>query len=273
MGAFLFYLFKSTLCLTTLYFLFRLCFRSDTLFRTNRLLLLGGTLCCLLLPFVQLSIPQASLWQKPMTTVETLLTTPPSTSPSIRLHAEGTEAEQPLPPTATVSAPATTAPAAFSALRLITWAYTGGALLTLAFFLLSMLRMRQLFCCYPSERQQGFRLIICPLKKGSFSWGRTIVLSQEDYRNNREAILLHEQMHLHYHHTADLLWMQAIIVLHWFNPAAWLLMRELREVHEFEADNGVLLHGIDATQYQLLLVKNPSAQGSTLWPAALDTAS
>lgn len=85
--------------------------------------------------------------------------------------------------------------------------------------------------------------------------------------------MLHEQMHLHYHHTADLLWMQAIIVLHWFNPAAWLLMRELREVHEFEADNGVLLHGIDATQYQLLLVKNPSAQGSTLWPAALDTAS
>lgn len=61
MGAFLFYLFKSTLCLTTLYFVFRLCFRSDTLFRTNRLLLLGGTLCCLLLPFVQLSIPQASL--------------------------------------------------------------------------------------------------------------------------------------------------------------------------------------------------------------------
>lgn len=255
MGAFLFYLFKSTLCLTTLYFVFRLCFRSDTLFRTNRLLLLGGTLCCLLLPFVQLSIPQASLWQKPMTTVETLLTTPSSASPSIRLHAEGTEAEQPLPPTATVSAPATAAPAAFSALRLITWAYTGGVLLTLAFFLLSMLRMRQLFCCYPSERQQGFRLIVCPLKKGSFSWGRTIVLSQEDYRNNREAILLHEQMHLHYHHTADLLWMQAIIVLHWFNPAAWLLMRELREVHEFEADNGVLLHGIDATQYQLLLVK------------------
>lgn len=255
MGAFLFYLFKSTLCLTTLYFVFRLCFRSDTLFRTNRLLLLGGTLCCLLLPFVQLSIPQASLWQKPMTTVETLLTAPSSASPSIRLHAEGTEAEQPLPPTATVSAPATAAPAAFGALRLITWAYTGGVLLTLAFFLLSMLRMRQLFCCYPSERQQGFRLIVCPLKKGSFSWGRTIVLSQEDYRNNREAILLHEQMHLHYHHTADLLWMQAIIVLHWFNPAAWLLMRELREVHEFEADNGVLLHGIDATQYQLLLVK------------------
>lgn len=62
-------------------------------------------------------------------------------------------------------------------------------------------------------------------------------------------------MHLHYCHTADLLWMELLIVLHWFNPAAWLLMRELREVHEFEADSGVLSHGIDATQYQLLLVK------------------
>lgn len=52
MGAFLFYLFKSTLCLAMLYLLFRLCFRGDTLFRTNRFLLLGGTAGCLLLPLV-----------------------------------------------------------------------------------------------------------------------------------------------------------------------------------------------------------------------------
>lgn len=50
MGAFLFYLFKSTLCLAMLYLLFRLCFRGDTLFRTNRFLLLAARLsacCCL----------------------------------------------------------------------------------------------------------------------------------------------------------------------------------------------------------------------------------
>ena len=49
--------------------------------------------------------------------------------------------------------------------------------------------------------------------------------------------------------------MECIVIFHWFNPAAWLLMRELREVHEYEADNGVINNGIDATEYQLLLVK------------------
>ena len=51
METFLFYLFKSTLCLATLYFVFRLCFRNDTLFRTNRLLLLGGYIVLSLVAF------------------------------------------------------------------------------------------------------------------------------------------------------------------------------------------------------------------------------
>lgn len=70
MGAFLFYLFKSTLCLAVLYLLFRLCFRGDTLFRTNRFLLLGGTAGCLLLPLVQVDVQQDSLWQRPVAAVE-----------------------------------------------------------------------------------------------------------------------------------------------------------------------------------------------------------
>ena len=56
-----------------------------------------------------------------------------------------------------------------------------------------------------------------------------------------------------------------------FNPAVWLLKRELQEVHEFEADNGVINTGIDATQHQLLLVKKLLVQGSTLWLMALIT--
>lgn len=78
-------------------------------------------------------------------------------------------------------------------------------------------------------------------------------------------------MHLRYRHTLDLLCMQCLLILYWFNPAIWLLKRELQEVHEFEADNGVLNTGIDATRYQLLLVKKLLVQGSTLWPTVLIT--
>lgn len=255
MGAFLFYLFKSTLCLAVLYLLFRLCFRGDTLFRTNRFLLLGGAAGCLLLPLVQVDVQQDSLWQRPVAAVEAVLTEP---------FVEETSVSGPLSETETVlkvsdgiggEAMTLRSETSFGWVHLLAALYAGGAVLTLGSFLLSHRRMRQLVRRCPVRECGGCRLVIGPRGQQSFSWGRIVVLSQEDYEQNRETVLLHERMHLHYCHTADLLWMELLIVLHWFNPAAWLLMRELREVHEFEADRGVLSHGIDATQYQLLLVK------------------
>ena len=60
--------------------------------------------------------------------------------------------------------------------------------------------------------------------------------------------------------------MQIFLLVYWFNPVVWLLKRELQEVHEFEADNGVINTGIDATKYQLLLVKK--AVGTRLYSMA-----
>lgn len=73
MGALLFYIFESTLCLIILYLLFSMFFRADTLFRTNRLLLLGGTMCCMLMPFMQLDISENQLWQQPISAVRSVL--------------------------------------------------------------------------------------------------------------------------------------------------------------------------------------------------------
>lgn len=41
----------------------------------------------------------------------------------------------------------------------------------------------------------------------------------------------------------------------WFNPFSWLLRHEIRAVHEYQADQQVLIHGIDARQYQQLLIR------------------
>lgn len=255
MGAFLFYLFKSTLCLTMLYLLFRLCFRGDTLFRTNRFLLLVGTAVCLLLPLVQVDVPQDSLWQRPVAAVEAVLTEPFVEESSVSGPLSEAEAVLMVPGGIGGEAMTLRSGTSFGWVHLLVALYAGGTVLTLVSFLLSHRRMRQLVRRCPVRECGGYRLVIGPRGQQSFSWGWTIVLSQEDYEQNAETVLLHERMHLRYCHTADLLWMELLIVLHWFNPAAWLLMRELREVHEFEADRGVLSHGIDATQYQLLLVK------------------
>lgn len=252
MGAFLFYLFKSTLCLLVFYGAFRLGFRGDTLFRTNRFLLLTGTMGCLLLPWVQVDVPQGNMWQKPLIVVETLLTDMPVEETPVR--GEG-EMEPVLPAEAEACVGADGVGQNADLVYVLWVLYVGGAVLVSGIFMLSLVRMRQLLHRCEVREYDGLRLLICPDRQQSFSWGHTIVLSQEDYERNCEAVLLHERMHLRYRHTADLLWMELFVVLHWFNPAAWLLMRELREIHEFEADRGVLSQGIDATQYQLLLVK------------------
>ena len=68
-------------------------------------------------------------------------------------------------------------------------------------------------------------------------------------------------MHLRYNHSVDLIYMETTLLLQWFNPTVWLLKRELRDIHEYQADKGVLSQGIDATKYQLLLPVEACAPG------------
>lgn len=88
-----------------------------------------------------------------------------------------------------------------------------------------------------------------------FSWGRSIVLSRKDYSDGAEAILAHESVHLERRHTLDLLVAEAVAVLCWYNPAAWLMRDELSTVHEYETDEAVLSRGFDLRRYQMLLIK------------------
>lgn len=107
------------------------------------------------------------------------------------------------------------------------------------------------------------------LKNGNFSpfsIFHYIVMSVHDYEQNRKLILLHEQEHIRCGHTYDLLLMEAVRIIQWFNPFVWLLARDLQAVHEYEADKAVIQQGIDAKQYQQLLVVK--SVGNRLQPFA-----
>ena len=99
---------------------------------------------------------------------------------------------------------------------------------------------------------------------------RYIVISGRLEEDGRE-ILIHEMAHIQNRHSIDLLVADICIFFQWFNPGIWLLKQELQNIHEYEADETVINEGIDAKDYQLLLIKKPLAQGSTLWPTALIT--
>ena len=94
-----------------------------------------------------------------------------------------------------------------------------------------------------------------------FSWMHYIVMNRSDYEEHNAAILAHERGHIRLRHSWDLLLVDLLTALQWFNPAMWMLRQDLRTIHEYEADGEVLSQGINARQYQYLLISKASGIG------------
>ena len=94
-----------------------------------------------------------------------------------------------------------------------------------------------------------------------FSWMLFIVMNRSDYEQHDAAILTHERGHIRLHHSWDLLLVDTLTALQWFNPAIWMLRSDLRAIHEYEADGEVLSQGINARQYQYLLITKAASIG------------
>jgi hypothetical protein len=147
--------------------------------------------------------------------------------------------------------------------------YITGVVVTSGFSILSFVRMSALLTNKDSQRKSiggGVTLIIHKESASPFSWMSYIAISEKDYNENAREILSHEMAHIKGLHSADIIIAELMRILHWFNPAVWLLKQEIRNIHEFQADEAVINSGIDAKQYQLLLIKK--AVGDRLYTMA-----
>lgn len=146
--------------------------------------------------------------------------------------------------------------------------YISGVLFFLARMALSMVRIIMMVRSSDTQRQsvEGVSLIIHKKEMAPFSWMRYIVISEKDYLESSREIITHELAHIEGRHSLDLILAEVITIMHWFNPAAYLLKQELRNIHEYQADEAVIDKGIDAKQYQLLLIKK--AVGDRLYTMA-----
>lgn len=255
MGALLLYILKSTICLILFYLGFKALLSNDTFFRFNRWVLLVGIATCMLLPAIKIQTSEPLLIQQPIIHLEKMI----AGEETVVTYLSDNNPEVNMIPVVTPA-------------KMIDWGQIIALLYWAGFIfclMTTLLSFRKMFVLIRSGRklQQGrYTLILVPSCVSPFSWGRYIILSEEDYEKHPDEILTHEMMHLKSHHSIDLLFMECILWLHWFNPAIWLLKRELKDIHEYQADKGVLTQGIDATKYQLLLVKK--AVGSSLYTLA-----
>ena len=250
MGTFFVYILKSSVCLALFYLFYRLLLSKETFHRFNRVALLGILFLSLLIPLLEVTTAQPTEMAHTMLTLEQLLA-------MVDFYSQDTVAV----------APVEVKEITLSGIQITLVIYLAGIVFFACRNIYSLIR---LFLLLRSGRKEifhsGIRLIIHNKEIAPFSWMKYIVISEADLEENGREILIHETAHISNHHSVDLLVADLCIFFQWFNPASWLLKQELQNIHEYEADETVIKEGVDAKQYQLLLIKK--AVGTRLYSMA-----
>lgn len=128
------------------------------------------------------------------------------------------------------------------AMMIIGWLYWGG------FFLLAIRLIIRLFKTIrhlrriPFKQSDGFRIFLSKKDEASFSFFRYIFIGQSESLSleEKKAVVLHEKTQARSLHSLDLILLELMQVVFWFNPILLLYRRSLRCIHEFEADKTAL---------------------------------
>ena len=225
-----FYILKSSICLTLFYAVYKLCLSSETFYRINRIVLLCMYVLALSIPLLKMPIDYPIDMHRCVVGVEHIFVVEDEGKTGVVTRMFG-----------------------WKMLCLI-------YILGVSFFIFRDLYSIVRLCLLLQKgrwgrRNDGCKLIVLRQVIAPFSWMGYIVISERDLEEDGEIILIHEAAHVNYHHGIDLFFSELFLVVHWFNPIAWLMKKELQRVHEYQVDEAVLSWGVNAKMYQLLLIK------------------
>ena len=113
-----------------------------------------------------------------------------------------------------------------------------------ATMILLTLRLARLQCRLrrlPYKMQEGVKVSVLNDDTPAYSFGKHIVLCRNGFNpTEMQQLIGHEMVHVRQRHTLDLLLCEVVKVILWFNPFVYLYQRELKRVHEYQADNAML---------------------------------
>ena len=222
MMPFLVYILEAGLALGVFYVIYELFLRRETFFQLNRVYLVSGLLLSFLIPAFPITSPfRAS-----------------AAVPAIDLAA--------FPPTS-----------AFRGIEpadVLVFLYGAGVLLFLLRFGLQLARLGRVVHRSGIRRFLGAKIVPVDSSFTPFSFLGIVFLSEGvPLDGNLRRILAHEQVHIRQQHTLDVLLMEIVLSLQWFNPFVWPYKKALQATHEYLADSGVIAQGFSSVKYQLLM--------------------
>lgn len=221
--------------------LYLLLWRKDTNFTFKRILLLGIPFSSIVIPLINLNIDLQPAQQ---------------TAPIQYITYLPSQLELVYMPIADEATKMTEWELAF-------WLFAAGASIMLMRLLISYYKIWQLYRRSSPASTGDYRIIEDPVQ--SFSFFNLVMINRSQARSTElEYILAHEKAHSHQGHSYDVLWLELVKMLHWFNPMIWLITRESRQNMEYLADQEVALQTENPQHYQHAIVQHASQGGYQL---------
>ena len=134
--------------------------------------------------------------------------------------------------------------------------YLLGVAVMATLFLVKLIRLVALIIRSPKRKMDGYTAVYTHKKQGSFSFFRYAFFPDE---NVSPDIVRHEMSHIAHGHSWDILFVEMIKVMQWFNPFIYLYRRELQSLHEYAADHDVVADGADKKNYMMLILQQCTA--------------
>ena len=227
MSTLIIYMAKVALCVGVLFIIYQLFLSRDTQYSRNRIFINLVLILSMVLPLITIETRQP-----------------------IDFQVFGRDLTQMAAPEVTVTGSSVSQP--FSLPQLLLIIYLAGAALAGSKLIIEVISLLVLIV---RQKRDGRNIIVLSNSKTSgFSAFNHIFIDISLEPDEAEEIIRHEQKHLDSFHFFDILLVELLKVIQWFNPFIYFFDKSLRAVHEYQADEECLNSGIPVHSYQGLVM-------------------
>ena len=123
-------------------------------------------------------------------------------------------------------------------------------------FLKSLLQIIQRIRKNPKQKSSIFTQVLLKENFPPHTFFKYIFLNKKKLESNKipKEVLIHEETHARQKHSLDVVFIEFLQVILWFNPLVYFFKKAIKLNHEFLADQAVLNKAIDQTTYQNTLL-------------------
>ncbi|HTG55985.1 MAG TPA: M56 family metallopeptidase, partial [Niabella sp.] len=235
----LIYLIKAIACSGVFYLLYTLLFNTEKMLVFNRFYLLGSLVASFLIPMITITVEVPEIAQKPVYMMpEELVEAQYVPAPGVDWVFD----------TEIVAIALTMIVSCFLMVR----------------FLLNFSTLIEVAMRGKVVYLKGIRVVLLNGPIAPHSFLNTIYLSKVEYESGEieGEVIEHEMAHIRQKHSWDILFLELLKIISWFNPFIYLYKRSVKINHELLADAAVVKQLGDVRSYQVVLLQRAAAQSS-----------